>query len=114
MRKLALLLALPLAAQITPVPDKFFFDAGKVRVLILTGRNNHEWRVTNPYLREVLQVTGRFDVRNEGRRECVRNGGQVVRGAHSGREVSPPEPGRRRRLRFGVSLPTSGLARMPA
>lgn len=63
MRKLALLLALPLAAQITPVPDKFFFETGKVRVLILTGRNNHEWRVTNPYLREVLEDTGRFDVR---------------------------------------------------
>ncbi len=63
MHKLALLLALPLAAQIAPVPDKFFFDEGKVRVLILTGRNNHDWRVTNPFLREVLQGTGRFDVR---------------------------------------------------
>lgn len=63
MHKLALLLALPLVAQIAPVPDKFFFDTGKVRVLILTGRNNHEWRVTNPFLREVLQNTGRFDVR---------------------------------------------------
>ena len=63
MHKLALLLALPLVAQITPVPDKFFFEAGKVRVLILTGRNNHEWRVTTPFLREVLQDSGRFDVR---------------------------------------------------
>lgn len=63
MHKLALLLALPLSAQIAPVPDSFYFDTGKVRVLILTGRNNHDWRVTNPFLREVLQTTGRFDVR---------------------------------------------------
>jgi len=63
MHKLAFLLVLPLAAQIPSVPDKFFFETGKVRVLILTGRNNHDWRVTNPYLREVLEDSGRFDVR---------------------------------------------------
>ncbi|MBI5280967.1 MAG: ThuA domain-containing protein [Candidatus Solibacter usitatus] len=51
------------AAQIAPVPDKFFFEEGKIRVLILTGRNNHDWRATTPYLREVLQLSGRFDVR---------------------------------------------------
>lgn len=58
-----ILLCLSLTAQIRPVPDKFYFEDGKIRVLILTGRNNHDWRVTTPYLRRVLEATGRFDVR---------------------------------------------------
>lgn len=63
MRSLLLLLAAAAwAQQITPVPDKFYFDEGKVRVLILTGRNNHDWRATTPFLRSVLETTGRFDV----------------------------------------------------
>ena len=64
MRRLIFLLTLAATAQqITPVPDRFYFEQGKIRVLILTGRNNHDWRTTTPYLREVLQTTGRFDVR---------------------------------------------------
>ena len=49
------------------VPDKFFFEEGKIRVLILTGRNNHEWRTTTPFLRTVLEASGRFDVTRDGR-----------------------------------------------
>ncbi len=64
MRSLLVLFALTAAAQqIAPVPDKFFFEEGKIRVLILTGRNNHDWRATTPYLRSVLEMTGGFDVR---------------------------------------------------
>ncbi|MBI5084349.1 MAG: ThuA domain-containing protein [Acidobacteria bacterium] len=63
MSRIVALLCLTAAAQVTPVPDKFYFEEGKIRVLILTGRNNHDWRSTTPYLREVLQSTGRFDVR---------------------------------------------------
>jgi len=64
MRRFVWLFALIAAGQqITPVPDKFFFEEGKLRVLILTGRNNHEWRATTPFLREVLERSGRFDVR---------------------------------------------------
>ncbi len=37
--------------------------AAPVRVLILSGRNNHDWRTTTPYLRKILTDTGRFDVR---------------------------------------------------
>lgn len=32
-------------------------------VLIISGRNNHDWRTTTPYLRGVLAASGRFDVR---------------------------------------------------
>jgi type 1 glutamine amidotransferase len=37
--------------------------AGSLRVLILTGRGDHDWRVTTPFLRRILADTGRFDVR---------------------------------------------------
>jgi len=36
--------------------------APKVKVLILTGVNGHNWRATTPLLREILESTGRFDV----------------------------------------------------
>jgi len=41
----------------------------KIKVLILTGVSNHDWRATTPVLREILERTGRFDVRvnEEGR-----------------------------------------------
>ncbi len=34
----------------------------KIKVLILTGVNNHDWRATTPALREILERTGRFEV----------------------------------------------------
>lgn len=39
------------------------FKTGAVRVLILSGENNHDWRTTTPCLRRLLENTGRFDVR---------------------------------------------------
>ena len=42
---------------------KALFKPGTLRVLLLSGRNNHEWRETTPYLKKVLLSTGRFDVR---------------------------------------------------
>jgi len=45
--------------------------APKVKVLILTGVSNHDWRATTPVLREILERTGRFEVRvNEEGRGC--------------------------------------------
>jgi hypothetical protein len=41
-------------------------DTPRVRVLILTGESDfpsHDWRVTTPVLRGLLERTGRFDVR---------------------------------------------------
>ncbi len=54
------LAALPLAAARDPTP---FFKPGAVRVLILSGRNNHDWRAETPVLRKILDAAGRFDVR---------------------------------------------------
>lgn len=56
----ALVSSLGLAQDTLP-----FFQPGKVRVLILSGRNNHDWRSTTPFLRKILVDSGRFDVRVE-------------------------------------------------
>jgi type 1 glutamine amidotransferase len=60
------LLALPLlAASAGEAADvrARFFQQGRLRVLLLSGRNNHDWRTTTPLLRDLLVGTGRFDVR---------------------------------------------------
>src|SRR5512145_421179 len=70
-RHLALLLAAvvapaPVSAQAkAELPDvrARFFQQGKIRTLILSGRNNHDWRSTTPHLRQLLVDSGRFDVR---------------------------------------------------
>ncbi len=33
-----------------------------IRVLILTGRNNHNWRATTPAIQQVLEAAGKFQV----------------------------------------------------
>jgi type 1 glutamine amidotransferase len=45
-------------AQPSPPPDP-----NKVQVLVLTGQNVHDWRGTTPVLKQVLEATGRFEVR---------------------------------------------------
>jgi type 1 glutamine amidotransferase len=39
------------------------FHRGAIRVLILSGQNNHDWRTTTPFLEKLLLNAGRFDVR---------------------------------------------------
>jgi type 1 glutamine amidotransferase len=34
----------------------------KLRALIIDGQNNHDWKVTTPILREILESSGRFTV----------------------------------------------------
>lgn len=55
----------PVASAATPEADRLapFYRTGKVRALILSGRNNHDWRTTTPFLRELLEGSGRFDAR---------------------------------------------------
>jgi len=36
-----------------------------VQALIITGHDHHDWRTTTPYLRQLLDETGRFEVRVE-------------------------------------------------
>jgi type 1 glutamine amidotransferase len=35
---------------------------GKIRVVIIDGQNNHDWRSTTPFLKKVLLKSGRFSV----------------------------------------------------
>src|SRR5215471_6080206 len=36
--------------------------AKKIRVLLIDGQNNHDWRSTSPWLKKILEETGRFTV----------------------------------------------------
>jgi len=45
--------------------QKFYFRKNTIRGLILSGRNNHDWRSSTPYLERILNGTSRFDVRVE-------------------------------------------------
>jgi type 1 glutamine amidotransferase len=59
--------ALWMAAGLIAADDiqNYYFRKGAVRVLILSGRNNHDWRTSTPFLEKILNDTGRFDVRLE-------------------------------------------------
>ena len=35
----------------------------KIRTLLLTGANNHDWRRSAPFCRDLLETTGRFEVK---------------------------------------------------
>ncbi|MCS7043130.1 MAG: ThuA domain-containing protein [Bryobacteraceae bacterium] len=65
MHRLAWLMmaAAAMAQPPAEIPERFSFEEGRIRVLILTGRNNHDWRATTPLLRAALEAAGRFDVR---------------------------------------------------
>ena len=60
MRKRLLLgaaLLVPVAAGATGAPTP-----RELRVLIIDGQNNHQWQVTTPVLKNILENTGRFQV----------------------------------------------------
>jgi hypothetical protein len=56
---LAGLAALPTASRTSAAPGE---NAGKIRVLLIDGQNNHDWRATTPLLKKELEETGRFTV----------------------------------------------------
>ena len=57
-----MLLALPLSGQVNLNPRP---DPGKKQALIITGQNvgEHQWRLTTPALKAILEDSGRFEVR---------------------------------------------------
>ena len=59
----AVVLGLALAAQAAEGPAKApDAAAGKIRLLILSGANNHAWKATTPVLRKMYEDSGRFAV----------------------------------------------------
>jgi len=53
------LLAMAVSAQDI---QSYYFKPGRVRVLVLSGRNGHDWRTSSLFLKKVLEDTGRFDL----------------------------------------------------
>jgi uncharacterized protein len=53
-----LLAAVCLAFASNPAPA----GEGKVRVVLIDGQNNHNWRATSPLMKRVLEDSGRFTV----------------------------------------------------
>jgi len=50
-------------AQAADAPDKpAATAAGKIRLLILSGANNHAWKATTPVLKKMYEDSGRFTV----------------------------------------------------
>lgn len=43
-------------------PNETVRGADQISVLIVDGQNNHDWERTTPYLKSVLEETGRFNV----------------------------------------------------
>src|SRR4051812_6685598 len=54
-----LLVAVPLFAQKSPPPEA----TKKIQVLIITGRDDHDWRGVTPLMRQYLDNAGIFETR---------------------------------------------------
>jgi hypothetical protein len=54
--------AVALVAALSAAADDKTADTTKVRVLIIDGQNNHDWKATTPHLKKVLEDCGRFTV----------------------------------------------------
>jgi type 1 glutamine amidotransferase len=61
-RRLAVLAAVFLGAGLLLSQVAAGEAKGKIRVVIIDGQNNHDWRSTTPFLKKVLQDSGRFSV----------------------------------------------------
>ena len=61
MRKLILLIAAAIAI-IGPAAAQPDNPAAKVKVILIDGQNNHNWRATTPILKKILEESGRFTV----------------------------------------------------
>src|SRR5947209_10727349 len=59
---LALLAGVAWARLTAPAPAAEEKAPGKIRVLIIDGQNNHNWRATTPLMKKELEDTGRFVV----------------------------------------------------
>src|SRR3954454_15057221 len=56
---LMVLAAVALVAMVGPALAQ---DGKKLRVVIIDGQNNHNWRATTPWMKKVLEESGRFSV----------------------------------------------------
>src|SRR5215210_5143739 len=59
---LALIAAAAWAGLTVPAAAQEKAPGGKLRVVIIDGQNNHNWRATTPFMKQVLEDSGRFSV----------------------------------------------------
>ncbi|HZT80494.1 MAG TPA: ThuA domain-containing protein [Gemmataceae bacterium] len=50
------------AALAAPAPADDKKPEGKIRVVLIDGQNNHDWRTTSPFMKKALEDSGRFTV----------------------------------------------------
>jgi len=50
------------AALLLTAPFASAEEAGKIRVLMMTGQNNHDWKTTTPALEELVEADGKFEL----------------------------------------------------
>jgi uncharacterized protein len=66
MRQLTLVILACWAASISCTPAAWGAAkepvAEKIKVVLIDGQNNHDWRATSPFLKKVLEDSGRFTV----------------------------------------------------
>ena len=60
LKRLAMLTGVLAVAGLLPLAAAQ--DAKKIRVLLVDGQNNHQWRATSPLLKQILLDSGRFTV----------------------------------------------------
>jgi type 1 glutamine amidotransferase len=61
-RSVTALLVCVLGLAIWGTPPITAADGDKIRVLIIDGQNNHDWRSTTPLMKKILEDSGRFTV----------------------------------------------------
>ena len=64
MKFLRLFILLPFVAFVTALAPSVVqaADSKPIRVLLLDGQNNHNWKTTSPILRQALEASGHFSV----------------------------------------------------
>ena len=55
-------LLLGLVACVTMLIPMNVLAQEKSRAVIIDGQNNHNWSGTTPYLKKILEISGKFDV----------------------------------------------------
>lgn len=65
--------------------------ADKIKVLIVDGQNNHQWAVTTPLLKKILEDTGRFAVDVSTTPAAKPNAPKMAKGAPAAQQAAHEE-----------------------
>ena len=79
---------LRLAPAFLAVSVAAFAAPDKIKVLIVDGQNNHQWAVTTPLLKKILEDTGRFTVDVSTTPPAKPNAPKMAKGASSAQKAA--------------------------